>query len=186
MRVLKYGRINDVPSSHYPSQDVDRVISVMWLNMFERVFNDKREGYQYWKDSKIHESLYLKSNFVKWIESEPLYDELVKNPKAGWCIDKDSKCPGNKNYYPEYMTLMLKSDNVKERNSRKGNPSLQIRKPIIGIPLDNKNFKIVFPYVNWYAKFLGEFSDYSITKCAKGLKDSYKGYKWYYLEVIKL
>ena len=161
----------------------------MWKHMWERVTESP-----YYKDCKIHEKFRVFSNFLKWLENEPRFEEFKATcHETCWCIDKDMKLKGNKNYYPEFMTLCTQSENSKERNIRWGNPwhtentrkkaGLKTRKPIIGISLVD-NSMIIFDSIN-DAK-AKDFNSSSIVNVLKGRQKSHKGYKWYYLFIEKL
>ena len=124
MRVLKYGRINDMPYSESLGISLALYNSIKdkWKAMFRRSYSDEfHETYPTYKDCSVcSEWIYL-SNFYKWIINEPLFEEFSKNIK-GYCIDKDALHPGNKVYSPKYCILTTKSANSIERIERLGVP----------------------------------------------------------------
>lgn len=90
----------------------------MWKGMWDRVYNNV-----YYFGSLIHPSFKYLSNFVDWIESQLNFEDFCETcDKTKWTIDKDSVHEDNRDYYPEYMTLVTQSVNTIERNNRKGNP----------------------------------------------------------------
>lgn len=174
---LTWGRINDILDFVYPSDEVERKINGMWRQMFVRCLDKTCKSYPYYKDSNIHPSLYYKSNLLKWFMSEPRWSEFVSHPELHWCIDKDMKCPGNKNYYPEYMTLTTQSDNSKERHKR--NPNNKVR-AILAISLDKKSKFLFKSFIDTTSK---GFNKGNVYRCCEKVDKykSHKGYKWYYL-----
>ncbi len=145
----------------------------MWRHMWKRVYGDI-----HYFGSLIHPSFKYLSNYVDWIKTQPNFDDFCKTcDRVRWGIDKDSKCLGNKNYYPEYMTLMTQSNNCRERNNRNGNPFLNRKKPILGVSLDNAK-KIILAMSTKDVWNYG-FDPSSVGKCAKNKWKSYKGYKWF-------
>ena len=158
-------------------------VYMMWKGMWRRAYTEI-----YWFGSLIYPSFQYLSNFVTWIESQPNFDNFCSTcDRVRWSIDKDAKCPGNRNYYPEYMSLMLGSDNSKERINRKGNPShnkeyvckssRKRMKPVLGIPLDKVN-KIILTTSNKDVVKYG-FDPSHISKCLTKKYKSHKDYKWY-------
>ena len=149
----------------------------MWVRMWRRVYTRL-----YWFGSLIHPSFKYLSNYVAWIESRPRFEEFCSTcDKVMWSVDKDSKFSGNRDYYPEYMTLMTGSENSKERNARNGLPGLKRMKPVIGIPLDNIN-KIILTISRQDVSNY-EFDPSSVGKCVAKKKKykTHKGYKWFRL-----
>ena len=94
-----------------------------------------------------------------------------------WSVDKDSKCSGNKNYYPEYMTLMHHSDNARERINRNGDSFLKPKQPVIGIPLDDTKIIILVSSMSDVSKY--GFDKGNIGRCLAKKFKQHKGYKWY-------
>lgn len=178
MVVLKYGNIRDIPMSDIDSLWKEKAYN-MWTGIWRRVYGP---GYAYWKDCEIYEDFRYISKFLKWIESQPRFEEFCSTcGEVMWVIDKDIKSPGNKKYFPEYMTLTTQSENCKERLSRCGSP--MSKKPIIAVNI--KDGKMLYiPSVN-DLKIL-KFHKGSVRDCCIGIKPSYKGYKWYYLDIIEL
>ena len=83
-----YGKYQ--PSWHHKVYD-------MWLHMWRRVYRDI-----HYFGSLIHPSFKYLSNYVKWIKTQPNFDDFCNScDTVMWSIDKDTKYFGNKNYYPE-------------------------------------------------------------------------------------
>ena len=165
MRVNKYGNINDLYGWKNESE-LNKKIYDMWRSMWRRC------GYEgYWIDCKVCDEWIYLSNFVKWIESEPRYEDFKKSLK-GWSIDKDMKVKNNRLYSPDTCTLVTLSENVIERNTRK--PS--IKKPIIGISSN----KIILLKSSKSSRLYG-FTFSNISACLHGRLSTHKGFKWYYV-----
>ena len=148
-----------------------RKVYHMWKDTWRRVYKNK-----YWFGSLIHPPFKYLSNYVKWIEEQPNFDEFCKTcDKVRWSVDKDSKYEGNKNYYPEYMTLMTCSENCKEKNNRNGNPIP--KQSVIGIPLDNANKIILATSTKDVVKY--GFDQCHISNCLAKTYKSHKRYKWF-------
>ena len=147
----------------------------MWRDTWRRVY-----GHINYFGSLIHPSFKYLSNYVKWIEEQPRFNEFCKTcNKTMWSIDKDLKYPNNRYYYPEYMTLTTQSENTKERINRNGSPNRTPKKPVIGIPLDVMN-KIVFTISIKDVRKYG-FDKGNVSKCLSKIYKTHKGYKWYKL-----
>ena len=152
-----------------------RKVYNMWRQMWKRVYVDV-----HWFGSLIHPSFKYLSNYLDWIESQPSFEDFCTTcGTIMWSIDKDSKCPGNRDYYPEYMTLMPHSDNAKEEYNRNGIPNSTPtpKKPVLGVPLDRAK-KVILTISN------NEVSNYgfhcgAVSRCASKKLKFHKGYKWY-------
>ena len=148
-------------------------VYMMWRNMWKRVYTEL-----HWFGSLIHPSFKYLSNYADWVKTQPRFEDFCTTcDTIKWSVDKDAKYPGNKNYYPEYMTLMLGSDNSKDMITRNGAPSLKRMKPVIGISLDSTN-KIILAISIKYVSNYG-FDPSAVSKCIRKIHDSHKGYKWY-------
>ena len=162
----------------------------MWYRMWSRVSNNS-----YYKNCNIHDSFRLFSNFIKWLELEPRFEEFKATcHEVRWTIDKDIKDSGNRNYYPECMSLVTQSDNNKEMNVRRrgkdripygkgGNSSNHSTKAIIGISIKDNSI-LVFNSIKEASE--SGFNSGNICSCIKGLYKSSKGYRWFYLDLIEL
>lgn len=178
MKIGKYGQINDMPRGWSKLNDVNNAIRRLWYRCFYRSYDEKyHESQPTYKDCECVGITYL-SDFVEWIKSEPLYEEFCNSPLSGWCIDKDIKVENNKIYSPDTMTLTTKDINLKERNARCGNPAKKY--PIIAIPL--KDGDILYFDSAYDAQNKGDFDASYISKCCRGIRNTHKGYKWYYKE----
>lgn len=145
----------------------------MWRDRWRRCKDPNSKDYEYYKDCEIYEDFKYLSKFVAWIMNEPLFKEFCTTcDKIKWCIDKDMKDPNNRNYYPEYMSLIKDKDNIIDRNNRNGNPIPKI--PCIGI---NKNSIILLKSCS-DGKSKG-FRATHISTCLRKNKKLHKGYRWY-------
>lgn len=163
----------------------------MWRRMWTRVYGDIN-----YFGCLIHPKFLYLSNFIKWLENESRFEEFKTTcHEVRWCIDKDMKSPGNKNYYPEFMSLCTSSENSKEVNKRRDLPkylqSTKSRKrqgesrmkSILGVSIKDGSL-ITFDSVNDVRQ--KGFTPQNVVKCLKGITSHHKGYKWYYLKIIKL
>ena len=112
------GMINDMPKGWVRGKNQPlwhHKVYSMWRQMWSRVTSVDSKDYKYYKDCKIYDNFSYLSNYVKWIESQPRFEEFTQTCyKVSWCIDKDSKNSNNRNYFPECMTLTTQSENTKE------------------------------------------------------------------------
>ena len=145
---------------------------LMWKSMWRRVFNP---NVKYWNDCEIWEDFKFFSNFLSWLESQPRFEEFCSTcHEIGWSIDKDMKVKGNKKYFPEFMSLVTKSENSREMLERNGNP--RPKRPIIAI----SSSKILLFHYLIEARSYG-FNKGNIIRCLKGERKLHKGYKWKYI-----
>ena len=181
MGVRKYGNIFDIPmflADYQPKWHIK--VDKMWHNMWRRVYTD----FNYF-GCQIHPSFKYLSNFVTWLESQPRFEEFCSTcDDVMWCIDKDMVNPGNRNYYPDFMSLTTVSENSKERIARKGTSLVNTPIPIMGISLDN-NTILLFKSRN-EVRSKG-FDQSAVGKACKGKFSKaghiYKKYSWYYLDM---
>ena len=144
----------------------------MWKEMWRRSYLN--ENYKY---VEVFDEFKLFSNFLKWIQAQPRFEEFCSTcSEVKWSIDKDKKDFKNRHYFPQYMTLCLLSENLSERHNRNPNKF----SPIIGINIKD-NTILIFKSRN-KAKEKG-FDPCTITKCCKNTRRSHKGYKWFYLDM---
>lgn len=187
MKLDTIGAINDMPRGWKSSKVSNIKIYSMWYHMLDRCHcTPKDRNYRWYKDVTCDKDFYYLSNFVKWIEKEPRYQEFCETCESiRWCIDKDGLIKGNKEYTYDKIQLIPHSDNVKlldfkaiaqtdgYKNKHKNH------RPVIGI---NVNDNSIIEY-----RFLSEcisdgFDPSNITKCCNGKRKSkiHKGYKWFY------
>ena len=170
------GIINDMPYGWRRGKDQPLwhlKVYYMWYGMHDRVKNPNNKEYENYKDREIYEDFKYLSKYVEWITQEPKFEEFCKTcDKIKWSIDKDSKDPNNRNYYPQYMTLTTGGKNTKERNNRKGNPTPKT--PIIAI----NSTKILLFKSTLDAKNKG-FDRRAISRCINKKQKTHKNYKWY-------
>ena len=162
---------NDIPGFLSKNQPRwHRKVYHMWRDTWRRIYSNI-----HWFGSLIEPSFQYLSNYVKWIEDQPRFNEFCNTcNKTSWSVDKDTKYPGNKNYYPEYMTLMLKSENALDRINRNG--TLNSKQPLLGLSLDNTN-KIILAKSTLDVTKYG-FDRRNVNKSLNKKYKSHKGYKW--------
>lgn len=157
-----------------------------WINMWNRCKDSKHKSYAFYKDIEIDERYRYFSNYVEDVMSLENFDKFRENPKE-WSIDKDSK-KENRGYYLDNLSIISVSENSKEMLNRCGNPFISYntnkRVPVIGISISEPYTRIVFNYINNVTKM--KFDPSTVVKCCKGKQGAHKGFKWNYLEIIKL
>ena len=185
MKLSDIGAKNDMYRGWRLEKPSNKVIYEMWKHLLIRTHCDPSNShYEYYKDCTCHPDFLLLSNFVKWIEKEPNYQLLLENPGSHkWSIDKDGIIPGNKEYAPGKIRLVTTSDNVKERNKRRGNPCIYQTKAVISIEITTNTIKY-FDSIAQTRDF--GFNDSSVSKCVRKLKyrETHKNHKWFYADDI--
>lgn len=177
--------INDMPKGWVRGKDQPKwhlKAYTMWRHMWRRVYSNTRID---WFGCLIHPDFKYFSNFITWLESQPNFDTF-KNTchKVGWSVDKDMKYLGNRNYYPEFMTLCTLSENSKESIKRKGNKHLHTSdihakvgkscwKPVIAI----RHYEVLLYKSMSHTPYKGN----NISRCCKGKLKTYMGYRWYFI-----
>lgn len=158
-----------------------KVVYDKWREMWKRCYDPTHDEYIRYKDVIISDEFKLLSNYVKWIESQPRFEEFCSTHKdILWSIDKDA---GGGHYFPHMMVLTTASENSKEAINRCGNSHLRselirkkTRKPVIGI--SNKNIILlscVGDALNYGFKSTG------VSMALKKKLPHYKRYKWFYI-----
>lgn len=167
---LKYGNIRDIPISWLKEELWRYNIYEMWKGMWRRVSEHRN-----YKDCSICDRYTRLSNYFTDIPKLDNFEIFKENPK-GWSIDKDIKIPGNREYKFEALSLVTRSDNSKERQTRNPFTPNRPKTPVIGISNDSI---LIFKAIR-YAEVLG-FSAGTISNCCKGKRPHHNGYKWYYI-----
>ena len=146
--------------------------------MWRRCYDPTSESYNDYKNVLICNEFKLFSNYLKWIQAQPRFEEFCSTcNNILWSIDKDN---GGGHYFPHMVVLTTQSENTKLRNTLHGNPwKLNVR-PIIGINKDTNSI-ILLKYRN-EAKEKG-FNPNNITLVCQGKRPHHMGYKWYYLNI---
>ena len=177
MNMEELGIINDMPRGCAKGKDQPlwhKKVYNMWKGMWDRCRNPNFHAYENYKDCKIYDDFRYLSKYVEWIISEPNFKEFCETcDKVMWCIDKDSKESNNRNYYPECMNLTTGSENSKERNNRRGNPTPKASV----IAIDKKDKVLLFKSTHDAQN--KEFDRSAIAKCTNKKWKTHKGYKWY-------
>ena len=118
--MAKYG-INDMSRGWYSENKLNKTIYGRWKTKIHRCHNPKMERYKYYgaKGYYVEASLHYLSNYVDTLKKDPLWNDFVKNPDI-YDIDKDMSQQGEdiKVYSPSTIRIILKSDNVREGNTR--------------------------------------------------------------------
>ena len=159
----------------------------LWTDMWKRCYDPNNGSYPYYINSIIHDDFRLFSDFLSWLMQQPRFEEFCSTcHEVKWVIDKDIKVDDNIHYFPDRVTLCTGSENTKARNEAHGNPmsNINTRKrlmiPVIGISKNDNTFIILNFMSEWEDK---GFDPSTISKCCKGKRPSYKGYKWYYFDM---
>lgn len=175
MDMEELGIINDMPKGWVYGKNQPlwhKKVYQMWFGMWRRVKDENYIKRDCYKNCNIYEGFKYLSDYVKWIMQEPRFIEFAHTcNKVRWEIDKDTKNPNNRNYYPESMMLTTQNENVKERNNRKGTPLPKV--PIIGIGNKILLFKSTIDAQN------KGFDRRHIFHCINKINKTHKGYKWY-------
>lgn len=146
-------------------------VLMMWKNMWSRCYDPTSKSYNRYIESIVHDDFKLFSNYLEWVKSQPRFQEFCDTcHEISWTVDKDMKYEGNKNYYPEYMTLCTKSE-----NSKAAHPF----QPVIGVNIDDGNILIL---TSMFEVLENDFDFSAITKCCKGIRPQHKRYCWSYLK----
>lgn len=186
MKVLKYGKINDMPRGWISKEKWHHVIYDMWSDMWRRCYTKLS-----WFGCQIQPRYKYLSNYVNDIMKLENFDKFKENPK-GWCIDKDIKFKDNRDYYFEALSLITRSENCTDANNRRdysnwyNHPmknSLTSKrsgksriKPVIGI-----NSLNILLYKSLKHASENNLHPGNISSCCTKKLNSYLGYKWYYI-----
>lgn len=186
MSMEELGIVNDMPKGWFRGEGQPlwhQRAYRMWKHLWNRCRNPKSKYYEYYKDCDIYEDFRYLSKFVAWLISELRFEEFCNTcDKVTWNVDKDMKCLGNRNYYPEFMTLTTQSENTKEMLNRKGN-TFVLNNPNPKIPviaIDTKNNKVLLFESTLDAQNKG-FNRSCISECINKKQKTHKGCKWYKL-----
>lgn len=148
-----------------------------WRDMWRRCRNTKSKDYNNYQDCEIDERYRYLSNYINDIMTLENFDKLCEEPSK-WHIDKDKIDPNNRFYAYEHLSIITFSSNIQERDIRNN-----LRRPIIGINIKDGSM-LSFCFVR-QVKIMN-FLPNGVVSCLKGRRKSYKGYKWYYLNIIEL
>ena len=164
-----------------------RKVVGMWRNMWLRCYDPTHKSYSYYMHVTISDEFKIFSNYLKWVESQPRFEEFCSTcSEIKWSVDKDKN---GKHYFPNTMILCTFSENNSERLLRCGSPmedpnvaekhGRARRKPIQAINIFDGSI-LIFESVND-----AKDSGFNVGGIYKSLKDSsktYKDYKWSYLD----
>ena len=111
----KYQGINDMPNC-------DKRVYNLWFQMLRRCYDEsqhkRRRGRTYAK-CEVCERWKVLSNFAEDIMLLEGYNDWIN--KAGYCLDKDIKVPGNKIYKKECCQFVTQSENIRDITKRNPN-----------------------------------------------------------------
>lgn len=157
-------------------------VKKMWWHMWDRCRNPNRRDYIHYCKSNIYDDFRYLSKYIEWVKTQPRFEEFCLTcHEVTWEIDKDIKKKDNKDYYPEYMTLCPKYENLSDRANRFDYSKLG--KSLITISIEDGSILIFSSKQDAVRK---GFTESSIRKCLSGEFSQHKGYKWYFLKRIKL
>jgi hypothetical protein len=111
----KYGGINDLPACN------KRVYN-LWFQMLRRCYDTtqhERARGQSYAGCEVCDRWKTLSCFAKDIQKLEGYDEWLT--KTGYCLDKDTKVPGNKVYRKSACRFIPLSENIRDVSKRHPN-----------------------------------------------------------------
>jgi len=164
-----------------------RKVVSMWRNMWLRCYDPTHKYYSNYIHVSIADEFKIFSNYLKWIQVQPRFDEFCSTcNEIKWSVDKDKN---GEHYFPHTMILCTFSENNSERQLRCGNPMKDPtiaekngrarRKSVQAINIFDGSI-LIFESVND-----AKDSGFNVAGIYKSLKDSsktYKDYKWSYLD----
>lgn len=109
----KYGGINDFPNC-------DKRVYGLWFQMLRRCYDTtqhERARGQSYADCEVCDRWKLLSCFAKDITKLEGYSDWLN--KTGYCLDKDTKIPGNKMYCKAACRFIPRSENIRDIHKRK-------------------------------------------------------------------
>ena len=171
MTYKELGIIQDMPRG-WKSKEIWRCkASNMWYKMWDRCYNPNNKNYERYKDCNVYNDFKFLSKYIEWIMQEPRFEEFCNTcDSVMWCVDKDLKMKGNRDYIPKYMTLIPQSENARETFLRSPR-----NKSVIGIC--NKVI-LLYYRVNDVAP---RFNPSSVSKCCRKLQENHHNFEWWYL-----
>ena len=108
----KYGGINDLPTA-------DKRVYNLWFQMLRRCYDTEQQkrdkGKCYIGCTVSPRWLYL-SNFAEDIKCLNGYEDW--RDKEGYCLDKDTRVVGNKEYSKETCCFIPYTENIRDMNRR--------------------------------------------------------------------
>ncbi len=107
----KYGGINDA--------NVDKRVYGLWYQMLRRCYDaeqQKRDRGKSYAGCTVCERWMRLSNFAKDIRKLDGFADWEN--KVGYCLDKDIRIPGNKEYSPAACSFVPYIENTREANHR--------------------------------------------------------------------
>ena len=145
-----------------------------WRNMWKRCYDPEDKDYESYKHVIIADEFKLLSNYIKWIKSQPHFEEFCSTcHEVMWSVDKDKK---GGHYFPHMMILTTQSENAKEVIDRCGGLS-QDKMPVIGVSSSS-----ILLFKKKIDARLYNFDPSHVGKCCKGkYGHKHKGYKWFYI-----
>ena len=189
MTLEELGIVNDMPKGWLGFHPANRSIYDKWKRMWIRTTEDFIKTRPTYKGTTVCDEWRYLSNFVKWIETQDLYDEFMLNIK-GYSLEKDL-VEGNKHYSPSTVVLTTRSANSRNSIERNGSvlseyqgdkhPSKNMdinrsrRKGVIGLS-SNKIVLIKFRLDAYNFGYYPTHIRRSIRE-----KSLYKGLRWYNL-----
>lgn len=161
----KYGGINDFPTC-------DKRTYGLWYQMLRRCYDksqqERRRGRAY-ANCEVCDRWKHLSNFAKDIKKLVGYTNWVS--QKGYCLDKDTKIPGNKVYSRSACLFIPYSENIRDiskRNPNVGEKAHEANK--VKYVLERKGVTMIFDSEKDACNFLG-VRQCSVSSCFR------KGYR---------
>lgn len=151
-----------------------------WYIMWHRCKDPNNIRYEHYKDCIIHDDWIFLSKYIAFYEAQPNFQEFINHPELRWAVGKGKLTEGNRTYGPDTCCLRTSSDNTKNRNMRRGNPTPP--KPVIGISI---KFKPPLLFKSTSDSKQKGFTQGNISSCCRKAycknTNIYKGYRWYFV-----
>lgn len=146
-----------------------------WATMLSRCYNENDQSYVRYGGVGIcvSERWWSLSNYIHDISTKENYDKLMLEPTK-WHIDKDTLSPDNRCYSNETTIIISNSDNIRERNQRRGNP-----RPPIKITQYTKSGVFVSDFNSMLeAEDATGIKNGNISQCCSGKRKTAGGFTW--------
>ena len=129
MSMNKYGGVNDMPSGWTRESYLNKRIYQLWYDILRRCYDAeqhrRKKGHTY-ADCIVCDRWHYLKKFYEDIQKLEGYDEWTKN--GCMSIDKDMKVKEiHKQYSPETCCFITIADNISEMNSRREDPTKEVR-----------------------------------------------------------
>lgn len=155
-----------------------------WVGMIRRCYDEDCKSFKDYgaKGCIVSDDWLYYPKYINDIKKKDHYFDLITDTE-NWHIDKDIlSSSNNKIYSNETTCIITKSNNIKERNDRNGNPSKYKERKVAQYTMDD-NFIQQFDTIKDAAIYIKNDIRYlsHISKVCSGKGKSAFGYKWRYV-----